>query len=174
MIELRRTRDAGFGFSTACLKCWDQILARTKKEKGNKENPAAGSTQADDEEDDEFTLWNIHNLSEIDIESFPDMISATEDVHSFGALVNVSPIVKENLRECADALSELVWERLKYRFMYMSNSSVFYITSRVIGISLDITESTITKIHPHPDSCTTLPKEGIRGFEFKLESKKVM
>jgi hypothetical protein len=132
-----------------------QTAARTKKEKGNKENPA-GTGSTDDEEDDEFTLRNIHNLSEIDIEGFLDAISATEDVHSFVALVNVSSIMKENLRECADALSELVWERLKYRFMYMSDSLMFYI--RIIRISLDITVSTITKIHPHPDSCTTVRK----------------
>jgi hypothetical protein len=94
--EFKRTRD---GFSTACLKCLDQIAqtaARTKKEKGNKENPA-GTGSTDDEEDDEFTLRNIHNLSEIDIEGFLDAISATEDVHSFVALVNVSSIMKENL-----------------------------------------------------------------------------
>ena len=119
--EFKRTRD---GFSTVCQKCLNQIAqksAQTKKEKGNKENPA-GST--DDEEEDEFTLRDII-LSEIDIESFLDTISATEDVHSFGALVNVSPIMKENLRECADALAELVWGRLKYRFMYMSDSLMF-------------------------------------------------
>jgi hypothetical protein len=56
-------------------------------------------------------------------------ISATEDFHSFGAFVNVSPIMKENLRECADsdALAELVWRRLKYRFMYtlVSDSLMF-------------------------------------------------
>jgi hypothetical protein len=79
----------------------------------------------DDEEDDEFTLRrNIHNsnLSEIDTESFLETISATKDIHSFGAFVNVSPIMKENLQECADsdalASAELVWRRLKYRFMY--------------------------------------------------------
>jgi hypothetical protein len=154
--EFKRTRD---GFSTACLKCLDQIAqtaARTKKEKGNKENPAGSTDGRSDEEEDEFTLRNIHNLSEIDIESFLDTISATEDVHSFGALVNVSPIMKENLRECAEELVGLVWGRLKYRFMYISDSLMFYI--RVIRISLDITVSTITKIHPHPDSCTTAPK----------------
>jgi hypothetical protein len=124
------------GFSTACLKCLNQIqvaqtAARTKKEKGNKENPAqAGST--DDEEDDEFTFRNIHNsnLSEIDIESFLETISATEDIHSFGAFVNVSPIMKENLRECADsdALAELVWRRLKYRFMYtLASDSLMFL-----------------------------------------------
>jgi hypothetical protein len=75
---------------------------------------------------------NIHNsnLSEIDIESFLETISATEDIHSFGAFVNVSPIMKENLRECADsdALAELVWGRLKYRFMYtLASDSLMFL-----------------------------------------------
>jgi hypothetical protein len=74
--EFKRTRD---GFATVCLKCLDQIIqkaAQTKKEKarGNKENPAVST---DDEElEDELTLRNIYNLSEIDIESFLDTISA--------------------------------------------------------------------------------------------------
>ena len=130
--EFKRTRD---GFSTVCVKCLDQVAqtaARTKKDKAGKENPDGSS---DDEEEDEFTLRNIHNLSEIDIESFLTTISATEDVHSFGALVNVSPIMKENLRECADALAELVWERLKYRFLYMSDSLMFFCIRIIIIFS---------------------------------------
>ena len=94
----------------------------------------AGGTDdmIDDEGDkDEFTLQNIHNLSEIDMESFLETISATEDIHLFGALVNVSSIMKGNLRECADALAELVWGRLDYWFMYISNSLKFYI--KIIG-----------------------------------------
>ena len=54
-----------------------------KKEKGNKENPAGGTDNVIDDEgdEDEFTLRNIHNLSEIDMESFLETISATEDIH---------------------------------------------------------------------------------------------
>ena len=39
--------------------------------------------------------------------------------------------MKGNLRECADALAELVWGRLDYWFMYISNSLKFYI--KIIG-----------------------------------------
>ncbi|KAJ6602864.1 hypothetical protein DFH09DRAFT_810636, partial [Mycena vulgaris] len=54
------------------------------------------------------------------LDTFLDALSAAGDIKMFSALVDVSALEKEEVRDTADAVAELVWERIGYRFHYHS------------------------------------------------------
>ena len=119
------------GFSLTCLTC---LTARQKKfvlkkKKGTGQSVASGisgdlSDSSIDEEEDEDEGEKFSLLSELSVNAFLGAISDTEgDVSSFLACVNLSSLEglnSEGPRRKADALAKMVWQQIKYRFVYHS------------------------------------------------------
>ncbi|KAK6966913.1 SWIM-type domain-containing protein [Favolaschia claudopus] len=101
-----------------CRACCEASSAamREKREKNgtNKEN------LSDETEDEKLDLSEFIGASAMDLDAFLDALTDAGDINLFSALVDVSGIEKEDVKETADAIAELVWEKIGYRFHYHS------------------------------------------------------
>jgi hypothetical protein len=55
----------------------------------------------------------------VNVDTFLDALSAAGDIKMFSALVDVSALGKEDVRDAMDSVAELIWERIGYRFLYV-------------------------------------------------------
>jgi hypothetical protein len=128
--HFKPTRD---GFQKTCIVCLQAKQLRRKKRaaEASKENlPAGGSADCDEDLDDDADKIDFGNLSELQPDAFLDAISVP-DVTEFAARVNTSILsnVGSTLRDKADQLAKQVWERLRYRFMYVAFHKMIINTS---------------------------------------------
>ncbi|KAK6974646.1 hypothetical protein R3P38DRAFT_2583717 [Favolaschia claudopus] len=108
----------GFYLTSNCRACCEASSAaiREKREKNgaNKENIS------DETEDEKSDLSEFIGASAMDLDAFLNALTDAGDINLFSALVDVSGIEKEEVKETADAIAELVWEKIGYRFHYHS------------------------------------------------------
>lgn len=104
----------GISYKT-CTDCRDGISAQNaeKRRKKDKENSIPANDTSGDNEDQQLR----HALSDLTLNIFLDSIEKTENLQSFAAFVDLSPLLGENGREKADALAHAIYEKVNYRFM---------------------------------------------------------
>ncbi|KAK6972001.1 hypothetical protein R3P38DRAFT_2550175 [Favolaschia claudopus] len=56
----------------------------------------------------------------MDIDAFLDALTAAGDIKLFTALVDVSALGKDSVRDAADTIADLIWDKIDYRFLYHS------------------------------------------------------
>lgn len=113
-----------------CKPCTDKITASQQKRKGQARDADADDTAptADTDCDDSSDTPPAENLSELTLCEFLDFIQDQGDTLTVEATVNVSSLWgsqerdEGTRRKIADELARLVWEKLSYRFTYVSFS----------------------------------------------------
>jgi len=104
------------GFLLTCLTCLtakQKKLALKKHETGHIDSGTSGDlSDSDPDDEDGFSV-----LSELSIDAFLGTLSEG-DVSSLLAWVDLSSLSAEGSRAKADALAKLVWDQIKYRFVY--------------------------------------------------------
>ncbi|KAJ6601866.1 hypothetical protein DFH09DRAFT_1270764 [Mycena vulgaris] len=106
-------RGTGIELTAKCRQCLERDSAsmrekrteNTEKEKNEEGNTSGGADDASD----------FIGVSAMTLETFLDALSAAGDIQTFSALVDVSALEKEEIRDATDAIAELVWERIGYR-----------------------------------------------------------
>ncbi|KAK7007107.1 hypothetical protein R3P38DRAFT_2438938, partial [Favolaschia claudopus] len=59
----------------------------------------------------------------MDIDAFLDALTAAGDIKLFTALVDVSALGKYSVRDAADTIADLIWDKIDYRFLCFKRSS---------------------------------------------------
>jgi hypothetical protein len=107
-----------------CRACADRdkLAARERRaaKNPNKENASAdadASTKSDPEDASEFL-----GVSPITLDEFCNALEAAGNIHLFSARVDISglDLDTEDVKAAADAVAEMVWEKIGYRFQCVS------------------------------------------------------
>jgi hypothetical protein len=99
-----------------------------KKEKRNREDPEKENEPADPsaklDVDDASEFLGVDSIS---LDAFRDALEAAGDIKVFCARVDISALPNsgaDDAKEAADALAEIVWETIGYRFLYVTLISI--------------------------------------------------
>jgi hypothetical protein len=127
-----------------------------KKEKRNREDP-----EKENEPTDPSAKLDVDDASEfLGVNSISlDALEAASDIRVFCARVDISALPNagaDDAKEAADALAEIVWETIGYRFLYVSLISIiiYYnnqfftkVIIQLVATKVLSTAVTITTVH---------------------------
>ncbi|KAJ7936966.1 hypothetical protein B0H13DRAFT_2303288 [Mycena leptocephala] len=106
----------GLTLTSNCRDCLDKSRANNRAQRGQsdaKENEPGDSASGNDAS--EFI-----GVTALPLDTFLDALSAAGDITLFSAMVDISSFHHDDAKETADALAELVWEKIGYCFQYTS------------------------------------------------------
>jgi hypothetical protein len=109
--------DTGIELKANCRQCLekDSVNVREKRATNTEERENEGgnaSSRADDASD-------FIGVSATTLETFLDALSTAGDIKLFSALVDISSLEHDEVRDTTNAIAELVWEKIGYRFQYV-------------------------------------------------------
>ncbi|KAJ7030919.1 hypothetical protein C8F04DRAFT_1042044 [Mycena alexandri] len=120
-------RGGGLQTASNCRDCSERDRARRQeKNKGNNPNKENVTTDASTERERDDDASDFLGVDPISLDAFRSVLEAAGDINVFCAHVDMSELVDEgteDLRASIDALAEIVWEKIGYRFLYHATHS---------------------------------------------------
>ncbi|KAJ7849855.1 hypothetical protein B0H14DRAFT_2582333 [Mycena olivaceomarginata] len=104
----------GIKVNAKCRECSEKDSVNLREKHGSSKPEKENEDLADDASD-------FIGVAAVNVDTFLDALSAAGDIKMFSALVDVSALGKEDIRDATDNVAELVWERIGYRFHYQSS-----------------------------------------------------
>ncbi|KAJ7809452.1 hypothetical protein B0H14DRAFT_2608043 [Mycena olivaceomarginata] len=96
--------------------CLDKSKANNRAQRGQgdgKENDHGDSASGND-------AFEFIGVTALPLDTFLDPLSTAGDITLFSTMVDISSFHPDDAKETVDALAELVWEKIGYRFQYAS------------------------------------------------------
>lgn len=113
-------RGGGLHVAAHCRVCSERDRVRKQqKRKENDPEKANASADASTERDDDAS--EFLGVDPISLDAFRGALGAAGEINTFCARVDISGLLNggttEDLRAATDALAEIVWEKIGYRFL---------------------------------------------------------
>jgi hypothetical protein len=102
----------GIKVNAKCRECSEKDSANLREKRGSSKPEKENEDLADDASD-------FIGVAAVNVDTFLDALSAAGDIKMFSALVDISALGKDDVRDATDSVAELVWEKIGYRFQYV-------------------------------------------------------
>ncbi|KAJ7756443.1 hypothetical protein DFH07DRAFT_742593 [Mycena maculata] len=110
----------GIELTVKCRPCSDRDAANLREKRAQNNAEKENDTTEGSSDEDPNDASDFIGASAQSVDTFLSALSAAGDIKKFSALVDVSALEKEEVKDTADVIAELVWERIGYRFHYHS------------------------------------------------------
>ncbi|KAK6984659.1 SWIM-type domain-containing protein [Favolaschia claudopus] len=108
----------GFKLTANCRQCLDAASSQ-KRDARAKKNPEKENDQGAPDNTNTRRADDVSDfigLPAMDLDAFLDALANADEISLFLALVDISALEKESVRDATDAIARSIWEKTGYRF----------------------------------------------------------